>query len=98
MEHCQNSDCSGDGKSRKNGMSVLRQRKPRQRLDPERYRDLRKQVLERDGWRCQSCGSPRHLQVHHRPFRSRLGDDTAENLITLCVDCHRSEHLGISSV
>jgi len=73
-------------------MSVLRQRKPRQKLDPKRYRALRKQVLERDGWRCQLCGSLTNLQVHHRRFRSRLGDDTAENLITLCVDCHRAEH------
>jgi 5-methylcytosine-specific restriction endonuclease McrA len=73
-------------------MRVLRQRKPRRRLDLEKYRTLHKQVLERDGWQCQSCGSSRHLQVHHRKFRSRLGDDTAENLITLCADCHRAEH------
>jgi 5-methylcytosine-specific restriction endonuclease McrA len=73
-------------------MSVLRQRKPRQKLDPDNYRTLRKQVLERDGWRCQSCGSLRNLEVHHRKFRSRLGDDTVENLITLCADCHRATH------
>ena len=24
--------------------------------------------------------------------RSMLGDDTAQNPITLCVDCHRTEH------
>ena len=38
-------------------MRVLRQRKPRRRLDSESYRALRKQVLQRDGWRCQSCGA-----------------------------------------
>ncbi len=73
-------------------MSILRQRKPRRRLDPDNYRALRKQVLERDGWRCQWCGALRNLQVHHRKFRSSLGDDTAENLITLCADCHQAEH------
>jgi 5-methylcytosine-specific restriction endonuclease McrA len=73
-------------------MIVLRQRKPRRRLDPHDYRALSKQVLESDGWRCQWCGAPRNLQVHHRKYRSRLGDDTAENLITLCADCHRAEH------
>jgi len=73
-------------------MSMLRQRKPRWRLGSESYRALRKQVLERDGWRCQWCGSLRNLQVDHRKFRSLLGDDTAQNLITLCVDCHRAEH------
>jgi 5-methylcytosine-specific restriction endonuclease McrA len=73
-------------------MSELRQRIPRRRLNTENYRALRKQVLERDGWSCQWCGSLRNLEVHHRTFRSRLGDDTAENLITLCADCHRAEH------
>jgi len=79
-------------------MSVLRQRKPRQRLDPERYQALRKRVLERDGWRCQSCGALRNLHVHHMQPRSRLGTDRLQNLITLCARCHRFEHLGISSV
>jgi len=73
-------------------MSILRQRRPRRRLDFKNYRVLFRRVLERDGWRCQLCGSPRNLQVHHRKFRSRLGDDTEENLITLCADCHRAEH------
>src|ERR1700681_2927276 len=38
-------------------------------------------VLERDGWRCQSCGRMEDLQVHHIQRRSQLGDDTAENLV-----------------
>ena len=37
----------------------------RLRLDPESYRELHRQVLERDGWRCQVCGSMQNLQVHH---------------------------------
>jgi 5-methylcytosine-specific restriction endonuclease McrA len=70
---------------------MVRQRKPRRRLDPRDYRALRKQTLARDGWRCRLCRSLRNLQVHHRKFRSRLGDDTAQNLITLCADCHQAE-------
>jgi hypothetical protein len=31
--------------------------------------------------------------VHHIRSRSALGDDTDENLITLCADCHRQFHL-----
>jgi 5-methylcytosine-specific restriction endonuclease McrA len=73
-------------------MSRLRQREPRLKLDLEQYRLLRQSVLQRDGWRCQLCGSLRDLQVHHRKFRSRLGDDSAQNLITLCVDCHQAKH------
>ena len=35
------------------------------KLDSESYSKLHRQVLERDRWRCQFCGSMRHLQVHH---------------------------------
>jgi 5-methylcytosine-specific restriction endonuclease McrA len=62
----------------------MRDRRPWLRLDPEAYRELCREVLERDGWRCQSCGRMEDLQVHHIKWRSRLGDDTAENLIALC--------------
>jgi 5-methylcytosine-specific restriction endonuclease McrA len=55
---------------------------PRVRLDSENYRRLYREVLARDGWRCQSCGSMRQLQVHHMKFRSRSGGDEELNLIT----------------
>lgn len=74
-------------------MSSLRQQGARLRLDRQAYDELRKQVLERDGWRCQYCGSSENLQVHHLQSRGRLGDDTLENLITLCACCHRDVHL-----
>jgi 5-methylcytosine-specific restriction endonuclease McrA len=62
------------------------------RLDPASYEDLRQQVLRRDGWRCQSCGTMANLEVHHRQYRSHSGDDTEQNLITLCNACHSSIH------
>ncbi len=62
------------------------------RLDPLSYENLRQQVPRRDSWRCQSCGTMSNLEVHHREFRSHLGVDSEENLITLCVDCHRQAH------
>ncbi len=65
---------------------------PRLRLDSESYRDLHRQILERDGWRCQVCGSMQHLQVHHLKFRSKSGDNVEQNLITLCAECHEQEH------
>lgn len=74
-------------------MNPLRQQGPRLRLDRRAYEKLRKQVLERDGWRCQYCGSSENLHVHHVQSRGRLGDDTLENLITLCAYCHRNVHL-----
>jgi len=64
------------------------------RLDPLSYESLRRQILRRDGWRCQSCSSMSNLEVHHRKFRSHSGSDSEENLITLCTACHASVHEG----
>jgi 5-methylcytosine-specific restriction endonuclease McrA len=65
---------------------------PRLRLDADAYHELHRQVLERDGWRCQVCGSMQNLQVHHLKFRSRSGSDEEQNLITLCTECHARTH------
>jgi hypothetical protein len=55
---------------------------------------LRRQVLARDGHRCQApgCRSTRFLEVHHREPRRRGGRNSAANLITLCAACHRLLH------
>jgi len=62
------------------------------RLDPLSYERLRQQVLRRDNWRCQSCGARTNLEVHHTEFRSHSGEDSDENLVTLCAKCHRLLH------
>ena len=62
------------------------------RLDPASYEILKQQVLRRDSWRCQSCGTMANLEVHHKQFRSHSGDDSEENLITLCTRCHARTH------
>ncbi len=67
-------------------------KRPRIQLDPQAYRQLCLQLLQRDGWRCQDCGRCENLQVHHRKFRSQAGHDSEENLITLCSDCHSAVH------
>jgi 5-methylcytosine-specific restriction endonuclease McrA len=72
----------------------LRQKRRRLKLDAEEYRILRTRILERDGWRCQKCGSMKGLEVHHMKPRSRLGDDAIENLITLCAGRHSKCHGG----
>ena len=73
-------------------MKKVPAKNPRLRLDSTSYRALHRQVLERDGWRCQVCGSMQHLQVHHLKFRSQSGGDEGQNLITLCADCHEQIH------
>jgi 5-methylcytosine-specific restriction endonuclease McrA len=62
------------------------------RLEPNEYDNLRYHVLRRDGWRCQSCGTMSNLEVHHQEFRSQAGDDSEQNLITLCSACHATVH------
>ena len=65
----------------------------RNEIQPNRsYESLRQQVLRRDGWRCQSCGTMSNLEVPHREFRSHSGDDSEQNLITLCSTCHATLH------
>jgi RNA-directed DNA polymerase len=71
----------------------LNQKRPRLKLISEEYAKLRRQVLERDGWRCQVCGCSVELQVHHIRWRSRLGGDQLDNLIVLCAQCHREQHV-----
>jgi len=60
------------------------------RLDPLSYESLRRQILHRDGWRCQSCGTMSNLEVHHQEFRSHSG--------TTCQDRHRGFWLGAITI
>ena len=58
-------------------------------VNSRRWLAVRRAVLDRDGWRCTSCGAPGALECDHvRPLR-RGGDpyDMA-NLQTLCRACH----------
>jgi len=73
-------------------MTRFQPKRPRVRLDAKTYCALHRKILERDRWRCQMCGSLSGLEVHHRERRSQLGDDSEENLVTLCSDCHRALH------
>lgn len=74
-------------------MSSIGPKPDRLRLDPVAYDQLRQQILRRDGWRCQFCGTMSNLEVHHKEFRSHSGNDSEENLITLCARCHLVIHL-----
>jgi 5-methylcytosine-specific restriction endonuclease McrA len=73
-------------------MRLMNSRIARVRLDEASYEALRLQVLRRDRWRCQSCGSLSNLEVHHQRFRSQSGHDSEQNLITLCTQCHTGIH------
>lgn len=54
----------------------------------------RKRVLRRDNFTCRSCRCrfpAESLEVHHVDEQVRGGDDSLDNLVTLCLPCHRRE-------
>ncbi|MCB0834292.1 MAG: HNH endonuclease [Bacteroidetes bacterium] len=49
----------------------------------------KKNILKRDGYQCQYCGTKSHtLTVDHIIPKVRGGKDTWENLITACIHCN----------
>lgn len=53
---------------------------------------IKRNALDRDGWRCRDCAKAGRLEVHHvRPLREGGGNALA-NLRTLCVACHKAAH------
>ncbi len=69
-----------------------------------RNQDVVAAVLERANGECEGCtlpapflrasnGTP-YLEVHHKVQLSKGGDDTVENAIALCPNCHRKTHFG----
>lgn len=58
-------------------------------LRSPKWKKTRNQRIQFDQGRCQNCGAPVNLQVHHLSY-DRLGDENVKSdLKTLCVDCHR---------
>lgn len=75
------------------------------RQSPEHDRNItdevRGNVLRRDKYRCRRCewtddlytrSDPRHLEPHHIKKHAKGGENTEENLITLCSVCHDVWH------
>ena len=53
---------------------------------------IRRRALDRDGWRCQSCGKAGRLEVHHLRRLIDGGTNELPNLKTLCFGCHKAAH------
>ena len=61
------------------------------------FENTKAMVLNRDDYKCHICKNKKKgvkLEVHHIIFRSNGGSDDADNLITLCHDCHKKLHDG----
>lgn len=69
-----------------------------------RSADVIAEVLLRADGHCESCSQPApfarasdgspYLEVHHRVRLADGGDDTVDNAIALCPNCHRKQHYG----
>jgi 5-methylcytosine-specific restriction endonuclease McrA len=68
----------------------------RGRASRDEFATIRPCVLSRDSYTCRRCKDPssKPLDVHHRKPRSRGGQHTMENLVTLCRLCHSAVHDG----
>ena len=66
----------------------------------EQYKSLkwqkkRLEILERDNFRCLSCGATdKQLHVHHCNYYKgeAIYESSQSLLVTLCEDCHKSAH------
>lgn len=57
------------------------------------YYDIRYYVFARDSYTCQVCKKKdKTLQTHHIKYVSKGGSNRADNLITVCTDCHTSKN------
>ena len=57
-------------------------------LDRRRWRRVRRQVLDRDGWRCRECGRYGNEVDHVRPLKDGGQPYALDNLQTLDRGCH----------
>lgn len=61
-------------------------------LQTDHWQNLRLQMLQLSGYRCQLCNTGNAvLHVHHRSYENR-GQEPLSDLIVLCADCHGKFH------
>ena len=51
-------------------------------------------VAKRAGGRCEACNAV-GVQIHHRLYRSRGGEDALVNLLALCLEHHGIAHTAV---
>src|SRR5690554_5398469 len=64
---------------------------------PQKVRD---QAAHRSQLLCEGCGGPGPLELHHRQYRSRGGEDVIQNALLLCgwgnhTGCHGIAHTAV---
>ncbi len=60
-------------------------------LKSEKWKELRLEIMKRDNFLCKKCKTEKACHVHHLTYE-RLGRERLEDLISICLDCHKKEH------
>ncbi|WP_184003154.1 MULTISPECIES: HNH endonuclease signature motif containing protein [unclassified Paraburkholderia] len=96
----------GDVEDRRQRLSVANHKPEQIAVVTRAFRrnpDVIAEVLFRADGICESCRRPApfkridgrpYLEVHHHRPLADGGDDTVENAIALCPNCHRERHHG----
>lgn len=64
-----------------------------EKLKDPRWQKKRLKILDRDNFKCRSCGDNKStLHVHHISYSNNPWDAEDGELVTLCTDCHKVWH------
>lgn len=55
------------------------------------FRDKKERIFRRDGYKCKKCGSTAYLTLDHIIPKSAGGNDSDDNLETLCGTCNTNK-------
>lgn len=65
-------------------------------LKTRHWKKTSAEAIARSGGCCHECGSPVHLEVHHKTY-AHLGDERPQDLEVLCSYCHAERHALINA-
>lgn len=68
----------------------------KEQLTDPHWQKKRLEILQRDNWTCQMCGSTqKQLHVHHFTYKSKAmaWDAPNDDLVAWCCDCHFITHI-----
>jgi len=74
-------------------MGLFMKKKYKELLKHPKWQKKRLEILNRDSWKCNKCGADDiELNVHHLSYSDKPWLVNDDQLITLCVNCHKDEH------
>lgn len=57
----------------------------------EKWKAIRERLFKKRGRKCEQCGSPDQIEVHHKHYNN-LGRERLRDLEILCRPCHAKFH------